>query len=89
MKRINRGNLLGGQVKAICRYPVINQPDAATDNAKQFLSAAVRKSTKSGGLKISRAISSVLVLIDHDALSILKRRQNKLHVLPYATLRSG
>jgi hypothetical protein len=81
MKHINRGNLLGEQVKAICSYPVINQSDAATDNAKRFLSAAVRKCTKSGGLKISRTISSVLVLIDHDALSILKRRRNKHHVL--------
>jgi hypothetical protein len=47
------------------------------------LSAAALKCTKSGGLKISRTISSALVLIDPDGLSILKRRQNKLHVLSH------
>ena len=30
------GNLLGGQVKAICCYPVIDLSDAVTDNAKRF-----------------------------------------------------
>ena len=28
--------MLGGQVKAICRYPVIHLSDAVTDNAKRF-----------------------------------------------------
>ena len=46
---------------------------------------------ESGDLLPSRAISSALVLLDHDpdALSVLKRRQNKTHVLSHAALLPG
>ena len=44
---------------------------------------------ESGDLLPSRAISSALVLLDHDpnALSVLKKRHNKPHVLSHAATR--
>jgi HTH-type transcriptional regulator/antitoxin MqsA len=44
---------------------------------------------ESGDLLPSRAISSALVLLDHDpnALSVLKKRHNKPHVLSHAAAR--
>jgi len=42
-------------------------------------------------MRVSDRISSALVLLDHDpdALSILKKRQNKTHVLSHAALLPG